>query len=88
MALIFYFLDYSFKSYNVCAVKPSSWLLYTSIMPYGIATFWSFFACRTDELDAVNKLNEQKSGTILSLKQLLKKIGDKTFEWSEDPFTN
>ena len=28
----------------------------------------------------INKLNEQKNGTILSLKQLLKKIGDKTFE--------
>ena len=28
----------------------------------------------------INKLNEGKSGTIFSLKQLLKKIGDKTFE--------
>ena len=41
MLLLFYFLYFSFKSYNVCAVNPSSWLLDTSIMPNGISTFWS-----------------------------------------------
>ena len=30
-------------------------------MPNGGSTFWSFFPCRTDELDAVNKLNERNS---------------------------
>ena len=61
-------LDLSFKSYNVCAVKP---------------TLLSFFPCRTVELGAVNELNEYNSawlgGTILSVKQLLKNFGDKIF---------
>ena len=46
MISLLYLLDLSFKSYNVCAVKP---------------TFLSFFPCRTDELGAVNKLNERNS---------------------------
>ena len=118
---LLYFLDFSFKSYDVCTVKPriivsrdiswdgcgifcplmQCWFLwvgiteaknstlggkepnvlsqygfctgcpanlmwrasydYTSIMPNGASTFWSFFPCRTDELDAVNKLNERNS---------------------------
>ena len=45
---------FSFKSYNVCAVKPSYDYCTLLIMPNGGSTFWSFFTCRTDELDAVN----------------------------------
>ena len=60
-------------------------------MPNGISsTFWSFFPCRTDELDAVNKLNERNSAwwVILSNAQfILKKIGDKIFAWVEDWWT-
>ena len=52
-------LDFSFKCYNVCAVK--LWLLNTSIVSNGCSTFWSFFPCRTDKLDVVNKWNERNS---------------------------
>ena len=54
-------------------------------MPNGGLTFWSFFPCRKNELDAVNKLNERNivlDGTILSVK----KTGDKIFAWAEDRF--
>ena len=37
--------------YNTCAVKPS----------YDYSTFRSFIPCRTDELDASNKLKERNS---------------------------
>ena len=60
-------------------------LLYTSIMPNGGLTFWSFFPCRTDGLDAVNKLNEGNivlDLTILTVKQ----TGDKIFAWAKDRF--
>ena len=56
-------------------------------MPNGDLTFWSFFPCRKDELDAVNKWNERNivlDGTILSVEQ----TGDKIFTWAEDRFTN
>ena len=55
-------------------------------MPNGGLTFWSFFPCRKDELDAVNKLKERNivlDGTILSVKQ----TGDKIFAWAEDRLT-
>ena len=61
-------------SYNVCAVKP---------------TLLSFFPCRTVKLGAVNEHNSAWSGgTILSVKQLLKNVGDKIFSWAEGRFTN
>ena len=50
---------FSFKYYNVCAVKPSYDHCTLLIMPNGGSTFWRFFTCRTDELDAVNWLNER-----------------------------
>ena len=56
-------------------------------MPNGGLTFWSFFPCRTDGFDAVNKLNELNivlDETILSVKQ----TSDKIFAWAEDRFTN
>ena len=46
MLSLLYFLDFSFKSYKVRAVK---------------RTFLSFFPCRTDELGAVNKSNGRNS---------------------------
>ena len=45
---------FSFKYYNVCAVKPSYDYCTLLIMPNGGSTFRRFFTCRTDELDAVN----------------------------------
>ena len=58
--------------------------------PNGCSTCWSFFPSRTDELEAVNKLTSEivLGGTILSVKQLLKKKGGKTFAWADDRFTN
>ena len=46
-----------------------------------------FFPCRTNELDAVNRLNE-RTRACHAVKQLLKKTGDKVFAWTEDRFTN
>ena len=37
-----------------------------------------FFPCRTNELDAVNRLNE-RTRACHAVKQLLKKTGDKVF---------
>ena len=54
-------------------------------MANGGLTFWSFFPCGTDGLDAVNKSNERNivlDGTILSVKQ----AGDKISAWAEDRF--
>ena len=61
-------------------------------MPNGGSTHRGFFPCRTDELDAVNKLNEWAKlvlgGTILSAKQLLKEMDEKIFALAEDRFKN
>ena len=60
-------------------------------MPNGGSTFWSFFPCWTDELDAVNELNERNNAcwdNLVSQKQLLKTIGDKIFAQAEDRFTH
>ena len=60
-------------------------------MPNGGSTFWGFFSCRTDEFNAVNKLDGKLvfgSTFFFSAKQLLKKIGEKNFTGAEDCFTN
>ena len=60
--------------------------------PNGGSTFWNFCPCRTDELDALNKLKERTSAwrdnSIVLVKQLLKNIGDKIFAPAEDRFIN
>ena len=92
MLSLLYFLVFSFKSYNVCAVKPTVAMI---TVHFNDAKRWLdilkllFISHpRTDKLDAVNKLNERQSAgeKILSVKhvQLLKKIGDKIFARAED----
>ena len=78
MISLLYFLDFSLKSYNVCEFKPNydnyDYCALQKIQPNGGSTVWSFFPLRTDELDAVNMLNEPTKlmvlgGRILSVKQ-------------------
>ena len=51
-----YFLAFRFKSYNVCAVKPSYDYYTLQLCKTSARHFEASF--ELDELDAVNKLNE------------------------------
>ena len=89
-AIACFFLEFSFKSYNVCAVKLSydycTLQLCQTTVPHSEA---SFQVGRTNWMPEASKTSEPVlGGTILSAKQFLKKNGKKMFAWVEDRFTN
>ena len=69
-----YFLDFSFKSYNVYAIKPVAMITEQN----GCLTFWGFFPCRTEV-----KWTSPWRDNFVSEKLLLKKKYDeKIFAWA------
>ena len=63
-----YFLDFSFKSYNVCAIKPVAMITVQN----GCLTFWGFFPCWTEV-----KWTSAWWDNFVSEKLLLKKNAEK-----------
>ena len=80
MLLLPYFLDFSFKSYNVCAIKPVAMITVQN----GCLTFWGFFPCWTEV-----KWTSAWWDNFVSEKLLLiqKKSDKKMFAWAEHRFT-
>ena len=80
MLLLPYFLDFSFKSYNVCAIKPVAMITVQN----GCLTFWGFFPCWTEV-----KWTSAWWDNFVSEKLLLiqKKNDEKMFAWAEHRFS-
>ena len=71
----------------MCAVKPS-YDCRAAKRLFDMLKLLSLSNGRIGSRKQINERNIVLGGTILSVKQLLKKIGGKTFAWADDRFTN
>ena len=84
---LLHFLDFSFQSYNLCAIKP--WLLYTSIVAMRLDILKLIFMSdgRSGSSKQVKLAKQRLVGQFCQWEQLLTKIGDEIFAWAGEHFT-